>query len=229
MKYFASYFCLLGLLTGCLNTNSSDMSEKSKAMYALGHRYAFKMRYLKPAEKDVDYFVKGINDGLKGSSIEGLDIEAALKKSEQIITKNKRLVATEKMGQQQKAVSEFILENDLIKSDTGLFYKIIEQGDSDDVVSKNRPFVRLRYVGKKLDGTVFDKTSDQNLPVFPISATIEAWKEAIPMIGVGGKILILAPSDLAFGAGGAPPKISGGESVIFELELVDTSSELPKS
>ena len=82
--------------------------------------------------------------------------------------------------------------------------------------------VQLRYKGFKLDGSTFDSTSEQKLPFFPFHSIIPAWKEAVQLVGVGGKVKLLANSDLAFGDRGAPPRIKGGESVMFELEVIGT-------
>jgi FKBP-type peptidyl-prolyl cis-trans isomerase FkpA len=41
-------------------------------------------------------------------------------------------------------------------------------------------------------------------------------------LGVGGKAKLVCPSKAAFGDSGRPPKIRGGATLVFEVELLGT-------
>ena len=49
---------------------------------------------------------------------------------------------------------------------------------------------------------------------------IKGWQEGVQLIGEGGKIRLVVPSDLAYGDEGAPGKIPGGSTLVFDVELL---------
>ncbi|MFK8057884.1 MAG: FKBP-type peptidyl-prolyl cis-trans isomerase [Saprospiraceae bacterium] len=102
---------------------------------------------------------------------------------------------------------------------TGLVYIIEAAGGEEKPVVKDQ--ITIHYKGYLTDGTVFDQTKGSPR-TFGLYQLIKAWQEAIPMIGRGGKIKILAPPSTAYGNN--PPRGTGitPESVlVFDIELVD--------
>jgi FKBP-type peptidyl-prolyl cis-trans isomerase FkpA len=86
--------------------------------------------------------------------------------------------------------------------------------------------VSVHYHGTLIDGTVFDSSRDRGKKVeFPLNRVIKGWTEGLQLIGEGGKIKLVIPADLAYGDAGAPPKIPGGATLIFEVELFEIIDE----
>lgn len=223
------FLCAMIFFSACFQEKEAEPNtEKEKIMYSLGHRYSFKLRDLAPGPEEIKMFLKGINDGMSGKTHPEVNVEEGIRLAEAMVARNKSSNAKERLEKEKQSVKDFVETNLLSESDSGLYYKIESEGDTESRINEKTKFVRVKYVGKKLDGTVFDKTSDQNLPAFPLKAVLPAWQEALQMIGKGGRILILSPPQLAFGDNGAPPRILGGESVIFEMELVDFYEKAPK-
>jgi len=49
---------------------------------------------------------------------------------------------------------------------------------------------------------------------------VKGWTEAMPMMVEGDKWELYIPSDMAYGDGGRPPKIGGGDVLIFTIEII---------
>ena len=74
-----------------------------------------------------------------------------------------------------------------------------------------------------LDGTVFDSSIERGQPAaFPIGVgqVIKGWDEAIPMMNVGGKAMLIIPSAIAYGDMGSPGVIPPCSSLVFEVEVL---------
>ena len=102
---------------------------------------------------------------------------------------------------------------------TGLVYLVEEPGGDEKPVVNDQ--ITIHYKGYLTDGKVFDQT--QGSPrSFGLYQLIAAWQEAIPMIGRGGKIKILAPPSTAYGNNPPPGTgITPTSVLVFDIELVD--------
>jgi len=104
-------------------------------------------------------------------------------------------------------------------TNTGLVYLIEKQGGDEKPRIQDK--ITINYKGYITDGTVFDQTKGSPR-TFGLYQLIPAWQEAIPMIGRGGKIKILAPPSTAYGNN--PPRgtpITASSVLVFDIELVD--------
>lgn len=110
-----------------------------------------------------------------------------------------------KKSNQQAAIDRQIIENYVAANNlqgsftsSGLYYVIVSPGGtSHPTVSSN---VTVDYKGTFLNGSVFDQA---NGVTFPLGNVIEGWQEGIPLIGSGGKIILIIPSALAYGSTGS--------------------------
>ncbi|XP_071501449.1 peptidyl-prolyl cis-trans isomerase FKBP2-like [Diadema antillarum] len=81
----------------------------------------------------------------------------------------------------------------------------------------------MHYTGKLEDGTEFDSSIPRNQPFeFTLGAgqVIKGWDQGLLNMCEGEKRKLVIPSDLGYGDRGAPPKIPGGATLIFEVELL---------
>lgn len=126
-------------------------------------------------------------------------------------------------GENRRAGEEFLAENakndSVVVLPSGLQYKVIEQGTGETPKLTDR--VQVRYEGRLVDGTVFDKLSKNSASpaAFRVDQVIKGWTEALMMMPVGSKWQLFIPYDLAYGDRESG-KIKPFSALIFDVELV---------
>jgi FKBP-type peptidyl-prolyl cis-trans isomerase FkpA len=124
----------------------------------------------------------------------------------------------------QKAASKVYLEKaaaepGAIRTESGLVYREITPGAG--AHPKDTDTVKVNYRGTLIDGTEFDSSYKRNQPAeFRLNGVIRCWTEGVQKMAVGGKSVLVCPSDLAYGDAGRP-SIPGGAALVFEVELLD--------
>lgn len=104
---------------------------------------------------------------------------------------------------------------------SGLQYKILKKGHGKEHPTLKTP-VDVDFTGKFIDGKVFDGTFTKGeLTTFFPNDVIAGWKEALQLMVAGDKWELYVPSELGYGDKGYPPKIKGGDAMIFDFELVN--------
>lgn len=108
---------------------------------------------------------------------------------------------------------------------SGLQYKVLQTGSG-----QSHPTVdsscSCHYHGTLVDGTVFDSSYDRGSPTsFAPNQVIKGWTEAMQMMVEGDIWELYIPSDLAYGDRGSPPKIGGGDALIFKLEMIKINGD----
>lgn len=123
----------------------------------------------------------------------------------------------------EKPPFEMPADGELTTTPSGLKYKILRKGTGAFPSGPNAT-VTCHYSGWLTDGTPFDNSYDRGEPSsFGLRQVVGGWTEGIPLVDVGGKILLVIPSDLGYGDGGRPPTIPGGATLVFVVELLATN------
>lgn len=113
-------------------------------------------------------------------------------------------------------------EYDLL-GDGGIMKKVLKEGDA----SKGKPQagdqVFAHYTGTLVDGSKFDSSRDRGrLFDFTIGQgqVIKGWDVGFASMCPGEHAILTLSSKYAYGDNGSPPKIPGGATLIFDVELV---------
>merc|ERR1711957_1076647 len=119
---------------------------------------------------------------------------------------------------------KFLAENGkkegVISLPSGLQYKVLNKGEG-----THHPTVdsscSCHYKGTLIDGTQFDSSYDRGEPTsFAPNQVIKGWTEAMQLMVEGDKWEMYIPSDLGYGDSGSPPKIGGGDTLVFTMEIL---------
>ena len=104
---------------------------------------------------------------------------------------------------------------------SGIRY-IIQQQGTGNKPTRGRT-VSVNYVGRLLNGTVFDDSNLRGRPIeFQVGTgrVIQGWDEMVMDMRVGEKRLVIIPPELGYGDRGAGGVIPPNSFLIFEMELM---------
>ena len=190
--------------------NSADKvtisTEAQKEAYALGSSFASYMKSnLKQNEitADQEYLISGFNETMRDASQLNKDevkniLDAFGKRIQEESKARFEKQKTDNTAAGEKYRDDFAKQEGVITTKSGLMYKILNKGTGRHPTAEDT--VIVHYVGTLTDGRTFDSSYDRNEPAtFPLSGVIKGWTEGIQLVGVGGKIKLVVPPELAYG------------------------------
>lgn len=131
----------------------------------------------------------------------------------------------DRAGRQRNAIINYAIDElwDLRAAPEGYFYEILDPGN--DAPAMMWDAVKIHYQGRFLDsGEVFDNSRSRGEKLaFKVGQMIPAWNAALQKIGPGGRMRLIVPSELAYGADGlvgakGDTIVGAHRALIFELD-----------
>jgi FKBP-type peptidyl-prolyl cis-trans isomerase FklB len=101
-----------------------------------------------------------------------------------------------------------------------VLYRVLHEGHGE--LPHEEDVIQARYRGTTIDGTEFDATEKERGATLQMSQMIMGWRQAVKQMPVGSRWEIVIPPNLAYGERGIGGTIGPGETLIFNVELLDT-------
>ena len=198
--------------------NTKLDSEDDKTFYAMGFMLGANLQRLNLNEQELKALYKGIIHSAKNDKAE---VEMAIyqPKIQEMFKSRMESVAKKTKVDGEKFIEKYLKDNPTAKKlESGLVIHTITEGTGE--TPKETDTVEVHYHGTLIDGTVFDSSVERGKKItFPLNRVIKGWTEGLQQVKTGGKVKLVIPADLAYGDQGAPPKIAGGSTLVFEVEL----------
>lgn len=127
----------------------------------------------------------------------------------------------QKQGAEQSLIANYVKDNGITaKPDEDGMYLIITKKGSGEKLQPMQT-VKMMYVGKFLDGTVFDQSTPDKPFAFTLGAgqVIPGWDKAVSQLHVGDKATLILPSSMAYGERGNYG-IEPFTPLVFDVEVL---------
>jgi peptidylprolyl isomerase len=110
-----------------------------------------------------------------------------------------------------------------VTGDGGIIKRVYREGEGEETPTTGDK-VEAHYTGTLESGEKFDSSRDRG-KVFKfdigIGRVIKGWDQGFATMKKGEHALLICKSDYAYGDAGSPPKIPGGATLHFDVELLD--------
>ena len=181
------------------------------------------------SNEEVTAFLNGVGRALIGDDLP-YDPRLVLPQSQELLNARKTAFnaqvekqRTEVNERNQKEAKEFLAKLDATpgvkKTSSGLRYEIIKEGTG--AKAKPEQAVRAFFKTSLITGEVIAASKDKDgkdvAVELALGPAFPGLKEGLQLTGVGGKLKLYVPAELAFGDQGAIP----GALTIFEIEIVE--------
>jgi len=177
---------------------------------------------------DIDILIEGLRASYLGEETL-LTQEEALAEREQFIEQRQQQLEQQR-GEEARINQEegeaFLAANaekeGVEVTESGLQYRVIEQGDGASPDADDR--VTVHYRGKLINGVEFDSSYERGEPAtFGLGQVIPGWTEGVQLMREGATYEFFVPSDLAYGEQGRPGPIGPNSTLIFQVELLEVA------
>jgi len=196
-------------------------NDTDKTFYTMGIMLGSNLQRLELNDKELNALYKGLYHASKGMKPE-VEASAYQPKIQELFKERMSKVAESQKKEGEKFMEEFKKQANAKTTASGLAYVAITEGTGATPGAED--MVEVHYHGTLTDGTVFDSSIERGKTVsFPLNRVIKGWTEGLQLMKEGSKYKFAIPADLAYGEAGAPPKIPGGATLVFEVELFKVS------
>lgn len=200
----------------------SDYQSKDKLRkfsYALGLTISSNLMQSGIDKLDASQFMSGLRDTFSGNIPKISEEEANLIVQEFMLTQNEE-EALRNFEESLLYLSKNSKNEGVVETESGLQYKVLVEGSGR--IPNKTDQVRCHYHGILLDGRVFESSVERKQPViFPVTAVIDGWEEALLKMKEGSKWRLFIPPNLGYGEEGVGGLIGPNATLIIDVEFLE--------
>jgi FKBP-type peptidyl-prolyl cis-trans isomerase FkpA len=212
-------------LTAC-NKSGSDIKlkdDQDKTFYTMGVMLGGNLQRLSLTDREMSALYLGLKDAAKGDKPQ-VEVAKFQPKIQAMFKERMEKVAKKEKVSGDKFLTDFKKKKGVTVTKSGLAFQVLKKGTG--ASPKATDTVEVHYHGTLTDGKVFDSSVERGKKIsFPLNRVIKGWTEGLQLMKVGAKYKFVIPSALGYGPAGAPPKIPGGATLVFEVELFSVKAE----
>jgi FKBP-type peptidyl-prolyl cis-trans isomerase FkpA len=195
-------------------------TDEQKQIYALGLSMARSLKQFDLTPAELDIVKRAMSDAAAGKP--AIELNEWGPKIQVLATARSAKVTEREKAAGTAYLAKAAAEPGAVKTESGLVYREVKPGTG--ASPKPTDTVKVNYRGTLVNGSEFDSSYKRNEPAqFALNGVIKCWTEGVQKMKVGGKAILVCPSELAYGDHG-PPGIPGGSTLIFEIELLEIPS-----
>lgn len=117
---------------------------------------------------------------------------------------------------QQNFIQDYTQQEDVQITESGLRYRVLEEGETDGATPDENSTVVVNYTGTLMNGAEFDSGE---FATFPVNGVIEGFAEGLQLMNTGSSYEFLIPAELGYGFSQDSPGYPGAV-LVFEVILV---------
>jgi len=206
-----------GAATAKAPAPAGTLTDEQKTIYAIGLSMSQSLSSLDLSPAEVEILKRAFSDAAAGKP--AVKLEEWTPKFQAFSQSRSARAAAKQKIVAKAYLDKAALEQGATKTPSGLVYRELVPGTGPSPKATDK--VKVNYRGTLTNGTEFDSSYKRNMPAeFGLNQVIPCWTEGVQRMKVGGKSQLVCPSDIAYGDRGSPPLITGGATLIFEIELL---------
>lgn len=205
------------MLSGCTSKIEGDREQRSYSVgFALGQQLASVKDDLDP-----NFVARGVKDGIEKAA--KLDNELMSRRLGELNLKQREREANgaaDNLKKSQEFIAAALAKKGVRVLETGILVEETKAGTGLPHAIKDDEEIVVRYVAKRMDGSVFDQTSDSNgVKLHYKDLALPGLKKAIQKMQVGSEWTVYMAPEHAYGPR-AMPGIPGQSALVYELALL---------
>lgn len=201
------------------NKNVSLKNDIDSVSYSLGANFGSNLERSGLINLNEDIFLAAMYSAIAKDSLK-IDPRQGNSIINNYIRKIQENIGKENQAKGEKFLSENKTKEGVTTTESGLQYRIINEGEGEKPLATDK--VKVHYRGTTIDGKEFDSSYKRNEPAtFAANRVIKGWTEALQLMPAGSKWELFIPASLAYGPRGAGSDIGPNETLIFEVELLE--------